>query len=111
VPPCPRRAAGYAWPPTANIGNPVGPTNGQITWSGYTWGVKDSGGAAVGPGPDVFVGSSSFVWTDGWGLHLNVQPQNGCNGWASSEIYNLQSLGYGEREARGRKNTEACSST
>jgi hypothetical protein len=86
----------------ANIGGISGPANGQITWSGYTWGVKDSGGAAVGPGPNVFVGSSNYVWTDGWGLHLNMQPQNGCNGWASSEIYNQQSLGYGEMGERKR---------
>jgi len=69
--------------------------NGRIDFAGYSWIVKDSGGGAVGPGPNVFVGSQDFIWVDNWGLHVNVRPRWGCDGWASSEVWNSQALGYG----------------
>lgn len=37
----------------------------------------------------------SFVWTDDWGLHLNVRPRSGCGSWASSEVWLDHALGYG----------------
>ena len=40
---------------------------GTIAFAGYNWGIKDSGGGAVGPGPNVFSGDSNFVWTDALG--------------------------------------------
>ena len=36
----------------------TGPSGGRIQFAGYSWIVKDSAGGAVGPGPNVFVGTS-----------------------------------------------------
>lgn len=85
---------GATWPP----GGPTAPitrSGGTIAFAGRNWVVKDSSGGAVGPGPNQFVGDGRYVWVDNAGLHLNVRPQSGCSGWASSEIYTDQPLGYG----------------
>jgi hypothetical protein len=41
-------------------------------------------------------GNQEFIWTDNWGLHLNIRPRFGnCQGWASSECFLDRPLGYG----------------
>ena len=80
-----------AWPmgpPGAKISN-----GASLQFAGYDWDIKDSGGAAVGPGPNVF--DPSLAFTDGHGMHLNLRPRSGCAGWASSEVLLSRSLGYG----------------
>ena len=75
-------------PPGAKISN-----GASLQFAGYDWDIKDSGGAAVGPGPNVF--DPSLAFTDGHGMHLNLRPRSGCAGWASSEVLLSRSLGYG----------------
>jgi len=82
-----------AWPP-ATTGAKVN-NGGKLQFKGFNWEIKDSGGGMVGPGPNVFVGSADYVWTDNWGMHMNVRPRNGCGAWASSELTLDHSLGYG----------------
>lgn len=93
----PSSAAGptVAWPPSNDPGAKTTQQGGFINFAGYRWAVKDSNGGRVGPGPNVFSNSANNVWTDSWGLHLNVWPQNGCGGWTSSEVILDHTLGYG----------------
>lgn len=50
----------------ADPGAPVAvPSGGKIDFGGRSWIVKDSSGGAVGPGPNVFVGSSECVGGNG----------------------------------------------
>ena len=86
-----------AWPPE-DVGARLAPAGGALSFAGYTWRVKDSGGAAVGPGPNVF--SEANVFVDGAGLHLlfNQQsPTTGCGAgtWRSAEVVLDHALGYG----------------
>ena len=62
VPPSPASApspqppnAPPAWP-VGGGGQRTAAAGGRIAWQGLNWVVKDSGGSAVGPGPNVFVG-------------------------------------------------------
>lgn len=69
-------------------------TSGTVSFSGYTWTVRDSAGALAGPGQNRFSGSPQNVWVDSLGqLHLKITNVNGV--WYSSEVYLPQSLGYG----------------
>jgi len=83
------------WPPTAVPGNAVGQQGGMIQFAGYSWIVKDSGGGGVGPGNNIFSNSMENVWTDSWGLHLNIIPTNGCGRWTCSEVWLDHALGWG----------------
>ncbi len=66
----------------------------EISFSGYTWSIKDSSGAAVGPGPNVFSSSTSNVWVDNEGmLHLKIAKQG--SKWACAEVIAQVSFGYG----------------
>jgi hypothetical protein len=63
-----------------------------IEFSGHCWDIKDSRGAAWGPGPNVF--SPKNVWIDAQcKLHLQITRQNGA--WTCAELINQQSHGYG----------------
>lgn len=70
----------------------------NITWSGYSWWVRDSGGATQGPGSNIFSNSTENVFVDDNGdLHLRiVQLPNGK--WAAAEVDLNQSLSYGTYE-------------
>ena len=64
-----------------------------ITFSGYTWNIKNAT-SAVGPGPNLFSDSSNNVWVDSSGrLHLAITYSHGK--WYCAEVVLSQSLGYG----------------
>lgn len=65
----------------------------EISFSGYTWTVKNSG-SAVGPGPNVFSDSTDNVWVDSAGrLHLKIVKRG--NTWTCAEVIAKASFGYG----------------
>ena len=64
-----------------------------LQFSGYSWGIKVSEDP-FDPGPNYWSDNPDNIWIDGQGLHLKITYQNGH--WTTSEIYLLQSLGYGE---------------
>jgi hypothetical protein len=82
------------WPPVADPG-PRANNGRSLNIGGYDCIIKDTGGGSWGPGPNVFVGNTDFIWTDNYGLHLNVRPRNGCDNFASSECFFSKPLGYG----------------
>ncbi len=64
----------------------------ELTFSGRSWGVKESTGP-VGPGGNRFSADPSDVWVDAAGLHLTIS-QSGSH-WFSTEVVMSESLGYG----------------
>lgn len=67
----------------------------RIQFSGYTWVVKSKGSLTADPGPNVWSDSTENVWVDGQGkLHLKITHRN--EKWMCAEVYQEQSLGYGE---------------
>ncbi len=66
-----------------------------ITWSGYTWNVKNGNG--LGPGPNNWRDASDTVWIDGTGS-LNLKVQKIAGVWYCAEVYLPSSLGYGTYE-------------
>jgi hypothetical protein len=65
----------------------------SISFSGYTWLVKESATIAC-PGPNNFSSSESNVFVDGEGwLHLKIAYRDGI--WYCSEVVNTAFLGYG----------------
>jgi hypothetical protein len=66
----------------------------KLTFSGYTWRVRDTQTASQGPGPNYFSSSPENVWLDAQGqLHLKITYRNGI--WYCGEIYSEESFGYG----------------
>lgn len=66
----------------------------ELSFSGYTWIVKNSRGSAVGPGPNVFSDSTDNAWVDTSGrLHLRIVKQGET--WTCVEVIAKASLGYG----------------
>jgi len=72
-----------------------------INWSGYNWWVKTAGAdgneflAATGPGPNYYSDSTNNVWVDAQGLlHLQITHTN--SEWECVQIWNDQTLGYGQ---------------
>jgi hypothetical protein len=63
-----------------------------ITWSGYTWDVRNEGLSA--PGPNVWSDSEANVAVDGGDLVLSI-ARDASGGWASAEVDNTSHLGYG----------------
>lgn len=67
-----------------------------IAWSGFTWDVKDSAGARIGPGGNVFSASRKTVWVDARGrLRLRIDRRGGR--WRCAEVIANEpgSFGYG----------------
>ena len=51
-----------------------------IRWSGYEWKVRSTGGAAQGPGPNIFSDSRDNVFVDSKGdLHLWITQREDGN--------------------------------
>ncbi len=70
-------------------------TQNTISFSGYTWNVRNTAGAYSGPGLNTFTNSTNNVWVDGLGqLHLKITYTNGK--WVAAEIESQQSFGYGD---------------
>ena len=77
------------------------PGAGTITFSGYTWTVRNSVG---NPGPNTF--SPQNVWVDGQGfLHLKISHAGGQ--WSTAEIFTTQSLGFGTYQFQIQGHPEA----
>jgi len=69
-------------------------TGRTITWSGYNWTVRDSGGRVSGPGPNYWGAGTDEVYVDSNGaLHLTIKYINGS--WFCTEIYLEEQLGKG----------------
>ena len=63
-----------------------------LSFSGYTWTVKKSGGTKVGPGPNYFAKKNAYV--DSFGrLHLAITKVG--RHWTVGEVVNTRNLGYG----------------
>jgi hypothetical protein len=67
-------------------------TTGTISWSGYTWTVKDGGQQLWTPGPCYWSGNNVWVDQNGW-LHLKLTKVNGL--WYCAEAVSTQTFGYG----------------
>jgi hypothetical protein len=65
-----------------------------ISFSGYTWEVRNQD--ISGPGPNYWSNSSSNVWVDGEGhLHLKIRKDPATGRWLCSEVISTQVFGYG----------------
>lgn len=92
--------AGVIAGPTATFGPAEART---ISFSGYTWDVKNGNG--LGPGPNNWSDSTDSVWIDGAGdLHLKVRRSQGK--WYSAEVTNQTAMGYGKYEFRIQTNPD-----
>jgi hypothetical protein len=74
------------------------PSSGPVSlnFSGYTWGIKTTGGGAseqFDPGPNFWSNDSSVIKVQADGLHVKVTQIDGK--WQCGEVYLLKSLGYG----------------
>jgi hypothetical protein len=77
-----------------------------LSFSGYTWTVKNSGSSTAGPGPNYW--SSSNVWVDSNGyLHLKLSYDSSTSRWNCAEVYSTTSFGYGKYQwyVEGRVDT------
>ncbi|MFM9108287.1 MAG: hypothetical protein ACKOWF_16485 [Chloroflexota bacterium] len=66
----------------------------RISWSGYSWAVKDSGNSAVGPGGNRFSASARNVWVDGGGL-LRLRIERRGAFWRCAEVVAEPAGGFG----------------
>ncbi len=75
-----------------------------LTFSGYTWTIKDSGTGTAGPGPNNWTSSNAYVDANGY-LHLKLTKVNGA--WYCAEVISTQSFGYGtyQWDVEGRIDT------
>jgi hypothetical protein len=65
-----------------------------ISFSGIPWTVKESGGEAWGPGPNVFSSDPETVFVDAAGrLHLRITQKDGV--FRCAEVIAQRSFGYG----------------
>jgi len=70
----------------------------ELSFSGYTWELKDSGDVQVGPGGNYFSSATNNVWVDAQGrLHLRITKQTvgGTNRWSCPEVFSQRSFGAG----------------
>lgn len=66
-----------------------------ISFSGYTWEVRNESGTS-GPGPNYWSSASSNVWVDSDGhLHLKIRKDAATGRWLCAEVTTTQSFGYG----------------
>lgn len=72
-------------------------SDARLSFAGLDWFVKDSHGARWDPGPCSWTSRSdaSGVFADENGLHLTMSAQDGCENWASTEVWATRPLGYG----------------
>jgi hypothetical protein len=68
--------------------------NSTLTFSGYTWTIKDSGTGTAGPGPNHWKGANSFVDANGY-LHLKLSKNTTTNQWECAEVTSTTNFGYG----------------
>jgi hypothetical protein len=79
-------------------------TPSTLSFSGYTWDIKDSGTGAAGPGPNNWSSSNAFVDANGY-LHLKLTKVS--NAWYCAEVTSTQNFGYGtyQWDVEGRIDT------
>lgn len=63
-----------------------------ISFSGYTWQVRDQGSS--GPGPNYWSGNNVWVDSNGW-LHLKITKDAATGRWYCAEVISNQTFGYG----------------
>lgn len=67
----------------------------NVTFSGYQWTVRSSGGNKQGPGPNFFNDGERNVFVDAQSaLHLVLSHDN-SSGWQCAEVVAAKPLGYG----------------
>ncbi|OOQ59507.1 glycoside hydrolase family 16 protein [Mucilaginibacter pedocola] len=69
-------------------------TFATLSFSGYTWTIKDSGTGTAGPGPNRWKGANAFVDANGY-LHLKLSKNATTGVWECAEVTSLTSFGYG----------------
>jgi hypothetical protein len=81
-------------PPVFTKSNTTAPLASATTlsFSGYTWNIKDSGAGTAGPGPNRWSTANAFVDAQGY-LHLKVTKVG--TKWYCAEVTSTQSFGYG----------------
>lgn len=67
-------------------------TASTLSFSGYTWTIKDSGTGTAGPGPNNWASSNAYVDANGY-LHLKLTNVGGK--WYCAEVTSTQNFGYG----------------
>lgn len=72
----------------------INKTNATLSFSGYTWTIKDSGTGTAGPGPNRWKGANAFVDANGY-LHLKLTKNATTGVWECAEVTSLQNFGYG----------------
>ncbi|WP_442589722.1 glycoside hydrolase family 16 protein [Pedobacter sp. AW31-3R] len=73
------------------------PGDQTITFSGYTWTVKNSGTGTMGPGPNYW--DAKNVWVDEKGiLHLKLSKDPVSRQWRCAEVKSTVTFGYGTYE-------------
>lgn len=77
---------------TKQTGSTEKSANSVISFSGYSWNVKDSGTGTAGPGPNYWSSSNAYVDANGY-LHLKLTKVN--NKWYCAEVTSTQNFGYG----------------
>jgi glycosyl hydrolase family 16 len=80
---CASAVGGSEWRPS--------PGTRTLSFAGYNWLVKDSSGAAVGPGPNLFDANNVEVRNNQ--LHLRVGRSG--DRWSSAEVVSSAYFGYG----------------
>lgn len=79
--------------PVTNVTNPPIDAN-TISFSGYTWTVKNTGNSTMGPGPNYWNKQNVWVDADGW-LHLKLSKNTTTNRWECAEVISTRTFGYG----------------
>lgn len=70
------------------------PVNNSITFSGYTWTVKNSPNQRAAPGNNYW--SANSVWVDGKGhLHLSLTKDPASNKWFCAQVSSEKKFGNG----------------
>jgi hypothetical protein len=68
-------------------------TSDTLTFSGYTWTMKNSSTGTLGPGPNNWSKANAYVDSNGY-LHLKITKTNGK--WYCAEVQSTQKFGYGK---------------
>lgn len=80
--------------PSSQIDTGKVKTNSTLSFSGYTWTIKDSGTGTAGPGPNTWKTANAFVDANGY-LHLKLSKNATTGLWECAEVTSTTSFGYG----------------
>ena len=80
-----------------STGGTTAVADSTITFSGYTWTIKNSGTNTLGPGPNLW--DKKNVWVDEKGiLHLKLSKDPVTKHWVCAELQSTKTFGYGTYE-------------